>query len=146
MLKDMDHVIVSILTFDDVPSLVYKEMKPSDALAASKKLPFTGHETNYGKALEMVIQLLGECSPEYATYLGNILFFSDGRGNSPSTQVEQLAKMKAAGKTIIINTIACETEEDEDLIKMSTTLHGNHYSTSSASALPQIFQKIISLT
>ena len=146
LLKDMPHVIVSTLTFDDNTTLFYKELTPTAALEKKEKLPFTGLGTSYSAALKMVIELLEKCSGEYAGYLGNILFFSDGRGDSPDAELAQLSKMKAAGKTIVINTIACETEEDDDLIKLTTTLQGNHYSTTSASALSEIFQKIINLT
>ncbi len=146
LLQDMPQVIVSALTFDDNVSLFYKEQSPAAALAKKEKLPFTGQGTNYAAALKTVIELLAKGSPEYSSYLGNILFFSDGSGESPNAEVVELSKMKAAGRTIIINTIACETEEDDDLIKLATTLQGNHYSTNSAAALSEIFHKIISLT
>ena len=139
-------MVVSVMTFDDNPTLCYKEETPAEAIAKKQKLPFTGRETNYASALAKVVDLLTNCSPQYQDYLGDILFFSDGRADCPLKEIAQLAEMQAQGRTILINTIACETEEDQDLIRIATGLKGNHYSTNSAAALPQIFQKILSLS
>ena len=146
MLKDMKDVVVSVLTFDQTPHLCFKEKTPSEILRVDQKLAFFGGDTNYALALAMVVDLLVHCSPVYTEHLGNILFFSDGRAECPIKEIADLAQMQAQGKTIFINTIACETEEDLDLIRIATGLKGNHYSTTSASALTQIFQKILSLT
>ena len=142
-IQDMNTVIVSTITFDDIAHLFYKELPPREAKMKGDKLPCTWKGTKYSAALKEVIKLLTECSPQYSAYLCNIIFLSDGQSESPTAEMTELVKLKDAGKALTINTIACETEEDDDLIRMTCMLEGQHFGASSASVLTAIFDQIL---
>ena len=144
LLAKMPDVVVSIFSFDDSPHLLGKELDIKSAMGKADRLIFGGKGTNYGRAMETISTLIAKCS--YPEYMSCILFFSDGASEAPEEELNKLVEMKKAGKTILLFTIACETEEDDDLRKMAIAMQGDHYQTSSAKALRQIFEKILSLT
>jgi hypothetical protein len=143
LVQDMSAVVISTLTFDENVRVFFKELPPKEALKKGEKLPFGGGGTNFSRALKEVTALLTAGSPAYADYLGNIIFFSDGQGDSPRTELTDLVVLKNTGKPVTINTIACETEDEDDLVNMACALEGQHFNTSSATALSKIFESIL---
>lgn len=145
-LSTMPDNIVSIFSFDDMPHLLCKYETIKGCIDKATKLTFGGKGTNYARALAQIIYLVTKITPKYSDYLTCILFFSDGAGDPPTTELTQLVGIKNSGKKILLYTIACETDEDDDLKNMAIAMNGDHYKTSSSGALKQIFKKVLSLT
>ncbi len=144
MLQTMPDVVVTIFSFDDAPHLLCRELTPKDALEKADRLIFGGKGTNYGRAMDMIEGCISKSKfPDYASC---VLFFSDGASEAPDAELNKLVQLKKDGKTILLFTIACETEEDDDLKKMAIAMQGDHYQTTSARALRQIFEKILNLS
>ena len=143
-LQTMEEIIVSTMTFDHRSNLFGKEKKPAEALATAKKLPFTGGDTNFGTALKTALDVISkDISEPYANYLSVILLLSDGVGGYPAERVAEILSMRESGKKILFFTIACETEEDQDMVKMAKQLKGEHFKAADALAIKQLFTKII---
>ncbi len=144
VLEKMEEIIISTLTFDQKPNLHGAEKTAAAALANAKKLPFTAGDTNFDAALQMALDLISKSqSPQYANYLNVILLLSDGVGGYPTEQVQKILTMRENGKKVLFFTIACETEEDQDMIKMAQQLKGEHFKAADALAIKQLFAKII---
>ena len=144
MLQKMPDVVVTIFSFDDAPHLLCREITPKEALEKAARLVFGGKGTNYGRALEMVEGCISKS--KFPDYISCVLFFSDGASEAPTTELNKLVQLKEGGKSILLITIACETDEDQDLQKMARAMEGDHYKTTSARALRQIFEKILTLS
>ena len=146
LLQGMQNIIVSSYTFDDKAYDYVKEMEPRVAAKIKEKLPFKkGDKTDYRIAMDKAIKLLTtESNPKFKDYLACVMFLSDGKGGYPEEQVNQLAELKKAGRKTLFFTFACETEEDEDLKRMATTLAGEHYKVLDAEAMRRAFQTILS--
>eukprot|EP00831_Metopus_contortus_P023960 TRINITY_DN21009_c0_g1_i1.p1 TRINITY_DN21009_c0_g1~~TRINITY_DN21009_c0_g1_i1.p1 ORF type:complete len:149 (+),score=33.43 TRINITY_DN21009_c0_g1_i1:161-607(+) len=123
-----------------------KEMNSKIVMEKISHLYFGGKGTAYGRAIDQIIYLIMKAKKEHQDYLNCILFFSDGAGDSPTTELAKLSQIKKDGRKILLFTIASETEEDDDLQQMAIVMNGDHYSTNSSEALKQIFHKILSLT
>jgi uncharacterized protein YegL len=143
LLKAMPEIVVSSFTFDDKCTDHIKQMEPTACLKSKTKMPLTfGEKTDYRAALQKVLSII-EKDKAHEEYLQCILFMSDGKGGYPESEVEALAKMKEAGKKMIFITLACETEEDEDMAQMAGKMKGEHYKCTDADAMKTAFMKII---
>jgi hypothetical protein len=138
--------LVSIFSFDDNTYSLFKEVDMPTALASIDKLKFGGKGTRYSKAIAQIINIIKSEKPEHEKYLSAILFFSDGSGGEITTEMKSLLDIRSAGKRMILDTIACETEDDKVLQQMAVLMNGDHYRTTNSSALRQIYEKILSLT
>lgn len=140
-LRRMKQVIVSAFTFDDKPNPFVHEKTPGEAVATAGNLPFTGKGTNYKRALEYVISLITKSL--HPDYLSCIIILSDGLGGYPEDTVATLCNLRERGRPILFYTIACVTEDDDDMVKMVTALEGDHYKIVSAEAAKQVFAAIL---
>lgn len=139
----MSHVLVSAFSFDIKVNPFCKEKVPTVAIDNSVKIPFTGKGTNYKRALEYAINLMKQTKRK--DYLTCIMFLSDGLGGYPDEGVKEILQMKEAGRKVLFYTIACETEEEEDMIKLATELGGEHYKVTAAEASRVVFSAILSV-
>eukprot|EP00826_Nyctotherus_ovalis_P043337 TRINITY_DN4552_c0_g1_i14.p1 TRINITY_DN4552_c0_g1~~TRINITY_DN4552_c0_g1_i14.p1 ORF type:complete len:435 (-),score=147.43 TRINITY_DN4552_c0_g1_i14:28-1332(-) len=131
-IKRMENVFVSAFTFDTKVNPFCRERHPSRAIAHSKQIPFTGKGTNYKRPIEYAISLMEKSHhPEYLTCM---MFLSDGLGGYPTDSMKALKRLRSRGRKMIFYTIACETEEEADMMHMSTDLGGEHYKITSAEA------------
>eukprot|EP00826_Nyctotherus_ovalis_P053874 TRINITY_DN7031_c0_g2_i2.p1 TRINITY_DN7031_c0_g2~~TRINITY_DN7031_c0_g2_i2.p1 ORF type:complete len:458 (-),score=163.29 TRINITY_DN7031_c0_g2_i2:515-1888(-) len=139
----MSNVFVSAFSFDTKVNPFCKEKVPAIAIANSVKIPFTGKGTNYKRALEYAISLMKQTKRK--DYLTCMMFLSDGLGGYPDEGVKEILAMKDAGRKAIFYTIACETDEEADMIKLATELGGEHYKVTTAEASRVVFSAILSV-
>ena len=142
-LERMAEVVVSTFTFGDEANPHVQEKSPSEALQMANSLPFTGQGRNYKPALEYIIGLID--SAVHAEYLSCILFLSDGPGGTADESIEQLSALRAYGKKMLFYTIACATEEGEDMVNMVKALEGEHFAFSNPQAAQSSFTTILGL-
>ena len=140
-IKKTKEVIVSAFTFDDKPNPFCREKTPTQAISLSKNLPFTGKGTNYKRALDYATSLIKKSM--HQDYLSCIILLSDGLGGFPEDSMIELQKMKTRGKKVLLYTIACETDEEVDLMQMATMLKGDHYKVTSTEAAKLVFATIL---
>jgi Mg-chelatase subunit ChlD len=139
--KNMPEIYISAFTFDTKVNPFCKERTVDEAIECSSQIPFTGKGTNYKRALEYAINLIEKST--HPDHLVCIMFLSDGLSTYPAESVKRLMEMREQGKKIIFYTIACETDEDEDMIKMATQLEGEHYKVTAAEASRLVFSAIL---
>eukprot|EP01022_Parablepharisma_sp_SALTPOND_P023551 TRINITY_DN5013_c0_g1_i1.p1 TRINITY_DN5013_c0_g1~~TRINITY_DN5013_c0_g1_i1.p1 ORF type:complete len:334 (-),score=24.31 TRINITY_DN5013_c0_g1_i1:75-971(-) len=142
-LQNMKEVLVSAFTFDDKPNPFIREMAPKQVLATVKSLPFTMKGTNYKRALAYAIYLIKKVGKK--DYLSCVVFLSDGQGGYPTESVSELNKLRKGGKKTLFYTIACETNEEAEMIKMAQELNGEHYKLTSTTAAKVIFSEILGI-
>lgn len=143
LLKAMPEIIVSSFTFDDKCTEYTRTIEPAALLKSKKKMTLTfGEKTDYKAALEKVISYIND-DKAHEDYLTCIIFMSDGKGGYPDEEVKILEKMKSDGKKMLFITLACETEEDEDMSNMAQKMKGEHYKCTDADAMKTAFMKII---
>jgi len=140
-LKNMIGVTVSVFTFDDEIYDLCKEVSPKSAIDQTKRLKFGGKGTNYEKAIKRGIGLMEKSKLQ--DHLTCFLFLSDGQGGYPTDYVNKLINMKTQGKKILFYTIACETDDEEDLIRIAKALDGEHYKALNCEAAAIVFQNIL---
>lgn len=144
-LQGMENIIVSTVSFDNKANIHGKEKTVVQAQAVQKSIPFTKGGTSYQIALEVTLDIISTgLSSKFANYLSVILFLSDGVGNYPKAEIARINELKKNEKKIMFYTIACETEEDEDMMNMTKALQGEHYQVKDAEAIKNLFQRIIS--
>lgn len=140
-MKNMKDVIISAFTFDDKANPFCKERPPSQAITISKNMPFSGKGTDYKRALDYAISLIKKSThPDYAAV---IVFLSDGTGGYPEDCIKELQTMKASGKKILFYTIACETDEEDDMMAMASNLDGEHLKVLNTDAAKLVFSNIL---
>ena len=145
LLQTMTEIAVSSFTFDDKTTPHLKLVDSQTAAKSRTKMKLTmGEKTDYTVAIEAMINLIKEAEQAKPDYLNCLLFMSDGKGGYPEEQIKVLEKMKADGKKLLFITLACETEEEEDMTKMAKALQGEHYKVTDAEAMRNAFLKIIS--
>ena len=145
LLQTMSEILVSSFTFDDKTTNHLRLIDPQSAMKNKVKMHLTmGEKTDYRVAIEKAISLIQEAETTHPDYLNCLLFMSDGKGGYPEEQIKVLEQMKAAGKKMLFITLACETEEEEDMTKMARALQGEHYKVTDADAMRNAFLKIIS--
>lgn len=142
-IKRMENVFVSAFTFDTKVNPFCRERHPARAIAHSKTIPFTGKGTNYKRAIEYAITLMEKSHhPEFLTCL---MFLSDGLGGYPKDSMKSLKRMRSRGRKMIFYTIACETEEEAEMMQMSNEMGGEHYKITSAEASKIVFAAILNV-
>ena len=139
----MEDVFVSEFTFDSKVNPFCRERAPARAVAHSKSIPFTGKGTNYKRPLEYAMQIIKKSN--HPDFLSCIMFLSDGLGGYPDKTLEDLREMRDSGNKMIFYTIACETDEEQDMIKMSHFMDGEHYKIINADASKAIFAAILNV-
>jgi uncharacterized protein YegL len=142
-LKPMKDNLVSGFTFDDQVNPLCRERPTANAVAIFKRLPFTARGTNYKRALEYGLKLI--TTSKSKSYLHCVLFLSDGTGGYPKDVVLQLKDMKEKKRNILFYTIACETDEEKDMIRMAEELSGEHYKVAAAEAARVVFTSVLGL-
>ena len=142
-LKHMKEIQVSAFTFDDKPTLFCREKTPKDVIPKIKNLPFTGNGTNYKRAMDFTISLIAKA--QKYSYLSCVLFLSDGLGGYPQDSVNELLVLKGKGRKIAFCTIACETDEDNDMMLLANGLRGEHYKLINLEASKVIFSTILQI-
>lgn len=142
-IKRMENVFVSAFTFDTKVNPFCRERHPTRAIAHSKKIPFTGKGTNYKRPIEYAITLMEKS--ENPGYLTCLMFLSDGLGGYPKESMNALKRLRSKGRKMIFYTIACETEEEADMMQMSTEMEGEHYKITSAEASKIVFAAILNV-
>jgi uncharacterized protein YegL/uncharacterized coiled-coil DUF342 family protein len=145
LLQTMTDIVVSSFTFDDKTTPHLKLVDPQAAVKSRTKMRLTmGEKTDYTVAIQAMINLIKDAEQAKPDYLNCLLFMSDGKGGYPEEQIQVLEKMKADGKKMLFITLACETEEEEDMTKMAKALQGEHYKVTDSEAMRNAFLKIIS--
>eukprot|EP00826_Nyctotherus_ovalis_P009674 TRINITY_DN12560_c0_g1_i2.p1 TRINITY_DN12560_c0_g1~~TRINITY_DN12560_c0_g1_i2.p1 ORF type:complete len:332 (+),score=88.07 TRINITY_DN12560_c0_g1_i2:755-1750(+) len=142
-IKRMKHVCVSAFTFDIKPNPFCRERSPHQAIANSSQIPFTGKGTDYKRALKYAIALIRKS--RHPDYLVCIMFLSDGLGGCPNECIEELKEMREKGKKILFYTIACDTEEETEMMKMANELQGEHYKVTDPQAAKLVFAAILNV-
>lgn len=144
-LQKMKDILVTTITFDENVNVYGKYKSPAQALKEANKLPFTGGETNYPKALDAIITCMEELDNKYKEYCICLLFLSDGQGGYPEQGISKIMELKKAGRKIVFYTIALMTEEDDDMKKMVTIVGGEHYKIESQEGATEVFTKILGI-
>ena len=142
-IKKMKDVYVTAFTFDSKVNPFCRERVPMRAIAHAKEIPFSGKGTNYKRPLEYAMQIMKKSKNQ--GFLCCLMFLSDGLGGYPTSSLEDLKEMRNSGTKIVFYTIACETDEDEDMIKMSRFMGGEHYKIINADASKAIFAAILNV-
>lgn len=140
-LKTMEEIRISGFTFDDEVRDFCREVTPEEAIKLSQDMAFSAKGTNYIEALEHAMKIINEA--EHKDYLACIMFLSDGLGGLPKDTIDELKEMKKQGVKILFYTIACATDDDDDMIIMSTNLGGEHYKVTNSEASKIVFTKIL---
>jgi len=140
-IKRMKQVCVSAFTFDIKPNPFCRERNPHQAIANSSQIPFTGKGTDYKRALKYATALINKT--RHPDYLICIMFLSDGLGGFPKECIEELKEMKEKGRKILFYTIACDTDEESDMMLMARELQGEHYKVTNPEAAKVIFASIL---
>lgn len=139
----MKDLVISGFTFDNGVNRFCTEVTPNEAIKSLNDMKFTAKGTDYTNALEHAIQIITESSLK--NYLSCILLLSDGLGGFPEDTLNKLADMKNNGTKLLFYTIACETDEDDDMIIMSKGLGGEHYKVTDPEASKIVFTKILGM-
>lgn len=142
-IKRMKEVCVSAFTFDVKPNPFCRERSPHQAILTLNQIPFTGKGTDYKRALKYAIALMNKA--KHNDYLVCIMFLSDGFGGYPTECINELRTMKTKGKKILFYTIACDTEEETEMIKMTKELEGEHYKVTDPEAAKFVFANILNV-
>ena len=142
-INSMTNVVVSAFSFDNKVNPFCKEKLPAIAIMNSVNIPFSGKGTDYSRALEYALNLISRTT--HNDYLTCIMFLSDGLGGYPTTCVKKLNNLRESGRKFIFYTIACETDEEEDMIRMCTDLEGEHYKVVTAEASRLVFSSILNV-
>lgn len=140
-LKTMEEIMISGFTFDDNVRDFCREVTPEEAIKLSQDMTFSAKGTNYMEGLEHAMRIINEA--KHKDYLACIMFLSDGLGGLPKDTIEEIKEMKKQGMKILFYTIACATEDDDDMIIMSTNLGGEHYKVTNSEASKIVFTKIL---
>lgn len=142
-IKQMKDVYVSAFTFDDKTDVLCVEKTPIEAAGVSGHVAFTGRGTDYTRALDNIIEIAK--NSKYPDNLVCIIFLSDGLGGYPEEGIKELKKLRNQGKKILFYTIACVTDEEEDMIKMSEELQGEHYKVTDPNGAKLVFATILTV-
>lgn len=140
-LVPMKEVIVTGLTFDNKANLFCRECPPDQAIRQGRDMPFTGTGTNYKRCLEYAMGVITKTS--HVDYLICMILLSDGLGGYPDRVIEELKDLKEQGKKFLFYSVACETEDDGDLMRMATELKGEHFKVESAEGIKKAFTNIL---
>ena len=142
-LRYMKEVVITALTFDNKPNPFCVEKTPDQALKDSMVIPFSGTGTNYKRCLEYVMGIISKTV--YPNYLICMLFLSDGLGGYPSRIIEEFKDLKERGTNFLFYTIACQTDDDDDMMRMSTELKGEHFAVDSPEGIKNAFSEILTI-
>lgn len=142
-IKRMKQVSVSAFTFDVKPNPFCRERSPHQAILTLSQIPFTGKGTDYKRALKYAIALINKS--KHPDYLVCIMFLSDGFGGYPAACIDELREMRERGKKILFYTIACDTEEETEMMKMANELQGEHYKVTDPQAAKLVFAAILNV-
>ena len=142
-ISNMKDIAVTAFTFDTKVNPFCKERSVETAINNLKEIPFTGKGTNYRRAMDYAIEIISRS--EKKDYLSCIMFLSDGLGGYPDESMEKLIKMKEEGQKLIFYTIACVTDEEDEMIQMSTDMGGEHYKVVNAEASRLVFSTILNV-
>eukprot|EP00826_Nyctotherus_ovalis_P028388 TRINITY_DN2242_c0_g4_i2.p1 TRINITY_DN2242_c0_g4~~TRINITY_DN2242_c0_g4_i2.p1 ORF type:complete len:391 (-),score=137.65 TRINITY_DN2242_c0_g4_i2:164-1336(-) len=142
-LKMMEDIVVTGITFDNKANTFCQEKSPTEAIVAAKSMPSTGEGTSYKRALYHALDAINNTS--HPEYLICIVFLSDGLGGYPELAVSELREMIDQGKKLMFYTIACETDEDADMMRMAEDLNGEHYRVNSPEGIRLVFTKILAV-
>lgn len=142
-IKRMKEVCVSAFTFDVKPNPFCRERSPHQAILTLNQIPFTGKGTDYKRALKYAIALINKA--KHNDYLVCMMFLSDGFGGYPTEYINELKAMRDKGKKILFYTIACDTEEETEMMKMTNELQGEHYKVTDPEAAKLVFAAILNV-
>jgi len=142
-IKGMSSNYISIFTFDNEANPFVKEVTPLEAMKKCGEIPFTGKGTNYKAALDYAVKLIR--ASDYPSNLTCIIFLSDGFGGVPDDSIEVIKDLRTQGKKILFYSIACDTEDEDDMISMSNELEGEHYRVTDPNASRIIFSMILGI-
>eukprot|EP00826_Nyctotherus_ovalis_P015007 TRINITY_DN1422_c0_g1_i17.p1 TRINITY_DN1422_c0_g1~~TRINITY_DN1422_c0_g1_i17.p1 ORF type:complete len:341 (+),score=107.58 TRINITY_DN1422_c0_g1_i17:650-1672(+) len=140
-MKMMEEIRISGFTFDDEVHDFCREVTPEEAIKLSKNMFFSAKGTDYIAALEHTMEIISNA--EHKDYLACVMFLSDGLGGLPEDTIEHLKEMKRKGTKMLFYTIACDTEDDDDMATMSTNLGGEHYKVTNSEASKIVYTKIL---
>lgn len=142
-LKEMKDIIVTGLTFDSKPNPFCHEKTPTEAIKAAKDMPFTGSGTSYKRALEYTSGVIKKSN--YKDHLVCIILLSDGLGGYPDRVITEFKEMMEKGRKFLFYTIACENNEDNDMMRMAEELNGEHFKVDSPEAIKVVFSNILAV-
>ena len=142
-IKRMKHVTVSAFTFDSKVNPFCRERSPQQAIINSSQIPFTGKGTDYKRALKYAIALITKA--KHSEYLSCIMFLSDGLGGYPAEHIKELNSMREKGKKILFYTIACDTDEEKEMMQMAEEINGEHYKVTNPEAAKIVFTTILNV-
>ena len=124
-MRHMKDILISGFSFDTHPNPFCSEKAVKEAISLFKELPFTGKGTNYDRALRYAAKLMKDS--KHHGYLTCFMFLSDGKDSYPDEIVDELKQIRGEGQKFIFYTIACATDEIEDMVSITKALNGEHY-------------------
>lgn len=140
-LRPMKEVIITGLTFDNKPNVFCREKTPDQAIRDTHNMLFTGAGTNYKRSLEYTYEAITKAAR--SDYLFCIILLSDGLGGYPDRVIEDFKDLREQGKKFLFYSIACETDDDEDMIRIATELKGEHFKVSGVEGMKSAFTRIL---
>ena len=142
-IKEMKDIYVTLFSFDIRVNPLSKEKTVKDTIKGCELISFTGREVEYKKPLEHICTLIKGF--KYSSSLTCVIFLSAGLGGYPNSGIKELKRMKLSGKKILFNTVACNTNEDNDMIKMCQELQGEHYKANGNTGIQEVLNTILSV-
>jgi uncharacterized protein YegL len=140
-LKPMKEVIITGLTFDNKPNVFCRERTPEQAIRVQRDMLFTGTGTNYKRCLEYTLGVITKAV--HSNYLFCMILLSDGLGGYPDRVMEDFKDLREQGKKFLFYSIACETDDDEDMIRIATELQGEHFKVNGVEGMKSAFSRIL---
>lgn len=140
-LRPMKEVIITGLTFDNKPNVFCREKTPDQAMRDAHNMLFTGTGTNYKRCLEYIYGAITKAA--HGDYLFCIILLSDGLGGYPDRVIEDFKDLREQGKKFLFYSIACETDDDEDMIRIARELQGEHFKVSGVEGMKSAFSRIL---
>lgn len=140
-LRPMKEVVVTGLTFDNKPNVFCREKTPDQAIRSAREMVFTGTGTNYKRCLEYALGAITKGT--HPDYLFCLMLLSDGLGGYPDRAIEEIKELRREGMKILFYSIACETEDDVDMMQIAIGLEGEHFKVNGAQGMKGAFTRIL---
>lgn len=140
-LRPMREVLITGLTFDNKPNPFCREKAPEQAIRSVKDMAFTGEGTNYKRCMEYTLGVITKAA--HQEYLFCMILLSDGLGGYPDRVIEEMKDLREQGVKLLFYSIACETDDDEDMIRIATELEGEHFKANGPEGMKGAFTRIL---
>ena len=142
-LKKAKDTLISAFTYDSKVNPYCKEKTGDKVSSNISDIPYTGKSRNYRRPLDYALRLIERAM--HKDYLIVMLFVISGNGGKCDEQLTKLKELKSKGIKIKLHTIACETDEEEEIKAIAKVLGGDHHKLKKAKECEDIFCKILNL-